>query len=244
MGFDMENRRFDAIEKADSGLEAYFRKIYAYVAGGLGLSALAAWAAIQPAFLRLMYRMGNDGVPESSLLSWIVLFAPFGLIFAMRSAMRKQNVGMMQGLFWLFSALMGLSLGVLMLVYTDESIMRAFLMTAVVFGGMSLYGSTTGRSLASWGSFLMVGLIGLIIAGLVNIFLKSSGLAFGLDVICLFVFVGLTAYDTQKLKLMYQNAEENGESLQTVVISGALELYLDFLNIFLSLLRLFGDRRK
>jgi len=109
---------------------------------------------------------------------------------------------------------------------------------------MSLYGYTTGRSLASWGSFLMVGLIGLIIAGLVNIFLKSSGLAFGLDVICLFVFVGLTAYDTQKLKLMYQDAEETGASLQTVVISGALELYLDFLNIFLSLLRLFGERKR
>ncbi len=244
MGFDMENRRFDAIEKADSGLEAYFRKIYAYVAGGLGLSALAAWAVIQPAFLRLMYRMGNDGVLEPSLLSWIVLFAPFGLIFAMRSAARKQNVGMMQGLFWLFSALMGLSLGSVALTYTSESMLQAFLMTAAIFAGMSLYGYTTGRSLASWGSFLMVGLIGLIIAGLVNIFLKSSALAFGLDVICLFVFLGLTAYDTQKLKLMYQNAEETGESLHTVVISGALELYLDFLNMFLALLSLIGGRKK
>jgi len=157
-------------------------------------------------------------------------------------SLSRLNTARAQGLFWLFSALMGVSFSNIFLFYDTVSITQAFLITAGMFAGMSLYGYTTNRSLASWGSFLFMGLIGVILASIVNLFLHSSAFNFGISILSVFIFVGLTAYDTQKLKFMY-NETDNEELNRGKAISGALSLYLDFINLFLLMLRYLGNRR-
>jgi FtsH-binding integral membrane protein len=171
------------------------------------------------------------------------MLAPLGFVFFLSARIQSMSTGAAQATFWAFAAVMGLSMASIFLVFTGASIARVFFITAGTFGAMSLYGYTTKRDLTNWGSFLFMGLIGVIIASLVNIFLASSALAFAISVIGVIVFVGLTAYDTQQIKEMYY--EGDGADVMTKkTIIGALRLYLDFINLFVMLLQLFGQSRQ
>jgi FtsH-binding integral membrane protein len=170
------------------------------------------------------------------------MFSPLAFVLALSFGINKMQASTAQTVFWAFAAVMGLSLANIFLLYTGASITRVFFITAGTFAGMSLYGYTTKRDLTGMGSFLMMGLIGIIIASVVNMFLASSALHFVISVVGVLIFVGLTAYDTQKIKSMYLEADV-AEVMSKKVIMGALTLYLDFINLFVMLLRLFGDRR-
>lgn len=229
----------------DAGLRAYMLKIYNYMASGLLLTGvIALFSAQSEAVLSAMYIFEGNAITGMKPLAWIVMFAPLGLVMFLSFGLQRMSLVAAQASYWGYAALMGLSLSTIFLTFTGESIARVFFITAGTFGGMSLYGYTTKRDLTGMGSFLMMGLIGLIIASLVNLFLKSSGLQFALSVIGVLVFVGLTAYDTQKLKNIYYQLTNEGEWMGKMVIMGALTLYLDFINIFMQLLYLFGDRRR
>lgn len=229
----------------DAGLRAYMLKIYNAMALALVVTgAIAYFSAQSEAFLNAMYVIQENNITGMKPLAWIVMFAPLGLVMYLSFALRSMSLMAAQISYWLYAAIMGMSLSVIFLTFTGESIARVFFITAGTFGGMSLYGYSTKRDLTGFGSFLIMGLIGLIIASLVNLFLKSSGLQFALSVIGVLIFVGLTAYDTQKLKAMYYQLSDSGEWMGKIVIMGALTLYLDFINIFLNLLNLFGERRK
>lgn len=224
----------------DEGLRNFMLKIYNYMAGGLSATALVAWfVASSPAILRLFF-MPTGGY---SALGWLALFAPLILVFAFGWVLNRGSIKQVQAMFWGYSALMGISLAPIFLVYTGTSIARVFLITAATFGGLSLYGYTTKKDLSGWGSFLVMGVIGLIIASIVNIFLKSTGLSYALSYLTVFIFAGLTAYDTQTLKSMYFASSYHEEAAARGAIAGALSLYLDFINMFMALLRLMGDRR-
>jgi FtsH-binding integral membrane protein len=174
-------------------------------------------------------------------LMWVVMLAPLGLVMFLSARIEKMSTGAAQATFWIFAALMGASLASIFVVYTQTSIVRVFMITSVTFGAMSLYGYTTKKDLSAWGSFLMMGLIGIIVASIVNIFIESSMMQWVISVIGVLVFTGLTAYDTQKIKEMYSHAD--GEAtMSKKAIMGALRLYLDFINLFLMLLHLFGNR--
>tara|TARA_B100000949_G_scaffold107508_1_gene95481 strand:+ start:34 stop:687 length:654 start_codon:yes stop_codon:yes gene_type:complete len=178
----------------------------------------------------------------NSALMWVVMLAPLGVVFYMSFGIRKMSAAKAQMTFWIFAALMGASLSSIFLVYTGESITRVFFITAGTFGAMSIYGYTTKRDLTKLGSFLMMGLIGIIIASIVNIFMKSTMMYFVISILGVLIFVGLTAYDTQKIKNMYL-VSDSGEIMGKKAVMGALTLYLDFINLFIMLLRLFGQRR-
>ena len=173
---------------------------------------------------------------------WIVALAPLGFVFYLSARLHRISFSKAQALFWLFSGVMGLSMASIFLIYTPVSIARVFFITAGTFAGMSLYGYTTKKDLSGWGSFLFMGLIGIIIASIVNIFLKSPMLFYVVSWIGVLVFVGLTAYDTQRIKEMYY-ATDTVEISGKKAIMGALKLYLDFINLFIMLLHLFGQRR-
>lgn len=229
----------------DAGLRAYMLKIYNYMASGLVLTGIIALFSSQSeAILSAMYTFQGNAIVGMKPLAWIVMFAPLGLVMYLSLGLRRMSLVAAQVSYWAYAALMGLSLSTIFLTFTGESITRVFFITAGTFGGMSIYGYTTKRDLTGMGSFLMMGLMGLIIASLVNLFLKSSGMQFAISVIGVLVFVGLTAYDTQKLKNLYYQLSEGGEWAGKMVIMGALTLYLDFINIFIQLLYLFGDRRR
>jgi FtsH-binding integral membrane protein len=173
---------------------------------------------------------------------WVIILAPLAMVFFLSFRIGKMSVAAAQTTFWVFAALLGVSLSTIFVVYTATSITQVFFITAATFGAMSLYGYTTKRDLTGLGSFLFMGLIGVIIAMLVNLFLQSSALGFAISVIGVLVFVGLTAYDTQKIKEQYY-AGDDGTVAGRKAIMGALSLYLDFINLFLMLLRLFGQNR-
>ena len=217
----------------DVGLRQYMLRVYNYMTGGLAVTGIVAYlVSNSPAMLQAIY-----GTP----LQWVVMLAPIGFVLFFSFRLQKMSVGAAQAVFWAFSAVMGLSLATIFLVYTDASIARVFFITAGTFAGMSLFGYTTKRDLSGFGSFLVMGLIGILIAMLVNLFLASSALDFAISVIGVLVFTGLTAYDTQRIKEMY--IESDGTAVMTKkAIMGALTLYLDFINLFLMLLRLFGSR--
>jgi FtsH-binding integral membrane protein len=226
----------------DVGLRAYMLKVYNYMTGGLVLTGILAYMfGTVPALQSLLYVETQRGI-GMSMFGWIVTFAPLALIFLFSFNLRNMSLGAAQLTFWGFSALMGMSLSSVFMLYTGVSIARIFFITAATFGAMSLYGYTTKRDLTGMGSFLMMGLFGLIIAGLVNIFLQSPALYFAYSVIGTLIFVGFTAYDTQKVKESYW-AGADGAAMGKGAIMGALRLYLDFINLFLMLLRLFGNRR-
>lgn len=231
------------IERAafDEGLRQYMLRIYWYMAGGLLVSgitaALVMFTPIGGAFLAA----NAFGRPVLTGLGLVALFAPIGLILWMSFGIRSMSASTLQILYWAFVALQGIGLAPVLLSYTGESVVRVFFITAASFAGLSLYGYTTQRSLSAFGSFLIMGLIGIVIASLVNIFLASSGLAFVISVLGVLIFAGLIAYDTQRLKEQY--AEGLGQEVETkTAVWGALTLYLNFLNLFLFLLRLFGNR--
>ena len=177
-----------------------------------------------------------------SPLQWVIMLAPLGIVFYMSFGINKMSASKAQTVFWVFAVLMGLSLSWILLVYTKASIARVFFITSGTFGAMSIYGYTTKRDLTKLGSFLMMGLIGIIIASVVNIFMNSGLMYFVISILGVLIFVGLTAYDTQKIKNMYASSD-TGELMGKKAVMGALTLYLDFINLFIMLLRLFGQRR-
>ncbi len=218
----------------DVGLRRYMLQVYNYMASGLALTGIVAYVvANTPALFNAIY-----GTP----LMWVVFLAPLGFIFFLSAKMRTMSFGTAQTVFWLFAGVMGLSLASIFVVYTQTSIARVFFITAGMFGAMSLYGYTTKKDLSGWGSLLFMGLFGIIIAMVVNIFLQSSALQFAISVIGVIVFTGLTAYDTQKIKEIYLVSDS--EAVQgKKAIMGAVRLYLDFINLFIMLMHLLGSRR-
>jgi FtsH-binding integral membrane protein len=223
-----------AVDRIDEGLRGYMLSVYNYMGLGLALTGLVAFfVASSPAIYQPIF-----GTP----LKWVVMLAPLGFVFFLSAKIQTMSVSAAQITFWLFAAVMGLSLASIFLVFTGASIARVFFITAGTFGAMSLYGYTTKRDLTAWGSFLFMGLIGVIIASLVNIFVASSALQFAISVIGVIVFVGLTAYDTQQIKAMYYELDAS-DVMAKKTIMGALRLYLDFINLFIMLLQLFGQSR-
>ena len=227
----------------DVGLRQHMLKVYNYMTSGLLLTGIVAYAGVQiPALLNLMYAAGPGGALQPTMFAYIVMFSPLAFILVLNFGIQRMQASTAQLVFWAFAAIMGLSMTHLFLVYTGTSITRVFFITAATFASMSLYGYTTKRDLSKFGSFLMMGLIGIIIASIVNMFLQSSAMQFVISVIGVLVFVGLTAHDTQKIKLMYSEFDHS-ETASKKAVMGALSLYLDFLNLFMMLLYLFGDRR-
>lgn len=227
----------------DEGLRQYMLKVYNYMSGGLCITALVAYMIANTSAIRLFFNISPAGqVLEMSGLGWLALLSPFVMIFAFGWVLNRGTLAQVQGTFWGYAALMGAALAPVFITYTGTSITRIFLITAAMFGGMSLYGYTTKKDLTGMGSFMTMGLWGIIIAMVVNFFLQSPGLYYALSVLTVIVFTGLTAYDTQKIRAYY-NDSSTGDSMSRAAISGALMLYMDFINLFLALLRLFGDRR-
>jgi FtsH-binding integral membrane protein len=217
----------------DAGLRAHMQRVYNYMAGGLALTGIVAYAAAASGFYQAI-----AGTP----LIWLVMLAPLGFVLVLSFGIQRMSTETAMALFWIYAAVMGLSLGSIFLVFTGESIARVFFITAATYGAMSLYGYTTKSDLSGFGSFLMMGLIGIVIASLVNIFVGSSALQFAISIIGVIVFVGLTAYDTQRIKQMYLESD-SAEIAGKKAVMGALALYLDFINLFTMLLQLFGHRR-
>jgi FtsH-binding integral membrane protein len=230
----------------DQGLRAFMLAVYNHMAIGVALTAAAALGTF------MLATGSTDGNVTSltsfgqmiyhSPLKYVVMFSPFALVLWMSFGAGRMSAATARTLFYVYSATMGISLSFIFLVYTGGSVARVFAVTAATFGALSLYGYTTKRDLTGFGSFLMMGLFGLIIASVVNIFLGWSTLSFITSVGGVLIFAGLTAWDTQMLKTMYSGSN-GGEETNKLAIYGALNLYMDFLNIFLSLLQLLGDRR-
>ena len=221
----------------DEGLRAYMLKVYNLMALGLAITGLAAYgtyalAVSNPAFAQLLF---------ASPLRWVVMLAPLAMVFFLSFRVHKMSVSAAQTTFWVYAALMGLSLSSIFLVFTGQSIVQTFFITAASFGALSLYGYTTKKDLSGFGSFLIMGLFGLIIASLVNIFLQSSAMGFAISVIGVLIFAGLTAYDTQKIKEMYFDGDD-AVVMGRKAIMGALTLYLDFINLFMFMLQFLGNR--
>ncbi|MFC3131585.1 Bax inhibitor-1/YccA family protein [Microbaculum marinum] len=225
----------------DEGLRAYMLQVYNYMAIGLAVTGVVALGAFTMAFSGGQLTAFGNAIYVSPL-KWVIIFAPLAMVFLLSARLNSMSLGGAQLAFWGFAALMGLSLSSIFLVYTGTSIARVFFITAASFGALSLYGYTTKKDLSGWGSFLFMGLIGVIIASVVNIFLASSALQFAISVIGVLVFAGLTAYDTQQIKEMY-SANDDGTMSGRKAIMGALRLYLDFINLFVMLLSLFGNRQ-
>ncbi len=228
----------------DEGLRSWMMKVYNYMASGLLLTAIVAYVAgTSPAFLQMMMTQGANGAVQLTPLAWILMFAPLGMALFLGFRLMSMSYSTGRTLFFVYSALMGLSLYYVLVMFTGESVVRTFLICSAMFGGMSMYGYTTKKDLTSMGSFLMMGVLGLVIASVVNIFMQSSTMAWiisGVGVIC---FTGLIAYDTQKLKAIYYQVAGDAEQAGKSAVMGAFSLYLDFINLFLSLLRFFGERR-
>lgn len=227
----------------DEGLRQYMLKVYNYMAGGLSLTALTAYLiAYTPALFRLFFSVSANGGVGLSAFGWLCFLAPLIMVFAFGWVLNRGTLGQVQGMFWGFSAVMGLSLTPILMAYTGASVARVFLITAATFGGMSLYGYTTKKDLTGIGSFLIMGLWGLIIASIVNLFMRSTGLSYAVSIISVIIFTGLTAFDTQAIRQMYYE-QDSSDMIGRKAIRGALNLYLDFINIFISLMNLMGERR-
>ena len=249
MALDFNQRSFTkTVDQAtiDEGLRAYMLKVYNYMTTGLVLTGFIAYffgKASVEAYVPggvILTPVGN--MLFNSGLSFVIMLAPLGFVFYLSARINKMSTASAQITFWLFASIMGLSLASIFVQFTHSSIARVFFITAGTFGAMSLYGYTTKRDLTKLGGFLFMGLIGIIIASIVNIFFQSGMMAFVISVIGVLVFVGLTAYDTQNIKNMYYggDSEEVGSKK---ALMGALKLYLDFINLFILLLQLFGQRR-
>ncbi len=217
----------------DVGLRQYMLKVYNYMASGLALTGAVAYSvSTSQTAMQVIF-----GTP----LFWVVALAPLGMVLFLSARLQALKASTAQALFWVFAGLMGLSLASIFIQFTGLSITRVFFITAGTFAAMSLYGYTTKRDLSGFGSFLFMGLIGIIIASVVNIFLQSPALYFVISAVGVLVFVGLTAYDTQAIKSMYREAD-TAEVHGKKAVMGALRLYLDFLNMFMFLLHIFGNR--
>jgi uncharacterized protein len=222
----------------DAGLRKYMLGIYNYMASGVLLTGIVAMLVYSSEALRAVF-FNELGSP--TLLGWGAVISPFIMVLVMSFGANRLSETALKAIFWGYAALMGVSLSTIFAVYTGESIARVFFITAAMFGALSLYGYTTKKDLSAWGRFLFMGLIGIIIASVANIFIGSSSLSFATSIITVLVFAGLTAYDTQKLQNMYWQLQ-GSEFIGKATVLGALELYLDFINMFLAMLRLFGSR--
>jgi FtsH-binding integral membrane protein len=220
----------------DEGLRSYMLKVYNYMGIGLVVTGALAWVVANTSVGAVFF--GPEGL---TLLGWVAFIAPIALVFVLSFGINRMSAATAQLVFWVYAALMGVSLAPIFLIYTDASIAKVFFITAATFGATSLYGYTTKRDLTGVGNFAMMGLFGIIIAIIVNFFLQSSALEYAISVIGVLVFVALTAWDTQKIKESY-DVSHGAEVLQKGAIMGALNLYLDFINLVLMLLRLFGNR--
>jgi uncharacterized protein len=226
----------------DLGLRNYMLRVYNYMATGLAVSGLVAWLVAHTALQGVFFSVNpQTGMVGPNLLGMIGMFGPLGLLFAMMYAANKSTAATLQGMYWAFVALQGISLSLILMIYTGESVMRVFFITAASFAGLSLYGYTTKRSLSGFGSFLVMGLIGLLIAMVVNIFVGSSMIMFMVSAAGVLIFAGLTAYYTQEIKLQY-NAAHDSEVQTKGAIMGAISLYLAFINLFQFLMMFLGQR--
>ena len=231
-----------ALNSEDLGLRAYMQKIYSYMTVGLAITGLVAWLVSGAAVDQNGNTTALGNALFNSPLGFIFMLAPLGLVMMLSFRIQKMKASTAQTMFWVLSGCYGISLASIFLAYTGESVARVFFISSSTFLAASIYGYTTKRSLANFGSFLMMGLIGIIIAMVVNIFMQSTMMQFIISVLGVLIFTGLTAYDTQTLKEMYVEGE-NGETQVKKAIMGALKLYLDFLNLFIMLLMLLGNRR-
>ena len=228
-------------EEIDAGLRAYMLRVYNYMALALAVTGVAALATFNLAvsdgqltqFGALIY---------TSAFKWVVILAPLAMVFFLSFRINSMSVAAAQVTFWIYAALVGVSLSTIFLVYTATSITQTFFVTAAAFGALSLYGYTTKRDLSAMGSFLIMGLFGLIIAMVVNLFLQSNAMQFAISVIGVLIFSGLTAWDTQKIKNMYDVVAHDETMMGRTAIMGALALYLDFINLFMFLLQFLGNR--
>lgn len=239
----------------DAGLRAHMNKVYGTMSVGTLLTFVAAWAisglAVTSDPSLAVAQMGSDtyltalgSAIYTSPLRWLIMFAPLGMVFGFGAASSRMGSAGLQLYFYLFATLMGLSLSSIFIVYTGMSIAQVFLVTSISFAGLSLWGYTTKKDISGWGSFLIMGVIGLLVAMIVNIFLQSPAIMFAVSILGVLIFAGLTAYDTQKIKTDYlQHAHAMDQDwLGKAAIMGALKLYLDFINMFLFMLQLFGNR--
>ncbi|MBO9411190.1 MULTISPECIES: Bax inhibitor-1/YccA family protein [unclassified Ruegeria] len=255
--------QFDTIRTAagaraaqiDEGLRAHMNKVYGTMSVGMLITFAAAWAiaglatttdpsAAAAQLSADKYLTSLGAALFSSPLRWVIMFAPLAFVFGFSAGINRMSAAAAQTVFYLFAAVMGVSISWIFLVFTGESIIQVFLITAIAFAGLSLYGYTTKKDLSAMGTFLIMGVIGLIVASIVNIFIASSAIAFAISVIGVLIFAGLTAYDTQNIKTTYLQMAHSGDQewLGKAAIMGALSLYLDFINMFMFLLQLFGSR--
>jgi uncharacterized protein len=237
----------DAAVAYDAGLRAHMIRVYNYMASAVALTGVLAFVTFQMAVVTDASGAITGFTPLGQFLfggmfMWVLMLAPLALVFFISFRIQSLDAGTARLLFFTYAALLGISLATIFIAYTIGSIARVFFISAAAFGALSLYGYTTKRNLSAIGSFLVMGLFGVILAMLVNLFLKSSALDFAISVVGVLVFAGLTAWDTQKIKEMY-NASDDDQSAGRKAVMGALSLYLDFINLFLMLLRLFGSRR-
>lgn len=233
----------------DEGLRAHMNKVYGLMAVAMVITGIVAYV-VGTDFARavageptMLLPVGLLQAMFTSPLKWVVMFAPLIMVFALSAGIQRMSEGAAQAAFWVFSALMGLSISWIFSVYTGMSIAQIFFVTAIAFAGLSLWGYTTKKDLSGWGTFLIMGVIGLVVASLVNIWLQSPAVMFAVSSLGVLIFAGLTAYDTQNIKNVYlQLVNSDEQFLGKAAIIGALQLYLNFLNMFMMLLQLFGNR--
>jgi len=224
----------------DAGLRSYMLSVYNYMASGVLLTGIVAMLFAKSSLINLII---NPATGQSTPLFWVALFAPLALVFALSFGINRMSAGTAQILFWVYAGLIGVQFSSLFVVYTGTSIAQTFFAVAAAFAGLSLYGYTTKKDLSGWGSFLIMGVVGLFVALLINLFLQSPALQLAISAIGVLIFAALVAYDTQKIKSMYYVVAGHGEAMAKSAIMGALTLYIDFINMFLFLLRFMGDRR-
>ena len=248
----MANSNFGSVNRAagvtdqaafDAGLRAHMVRVYNYMASGLALSGIVAFGIFSSAEVTsLFFEMQGGSVVGLNVLGWVAILAPLGLLLLVAARAAQMSVGAVQAVYWVVTGLMGVSLSLLLFRYTGASVARTFFVTAAAFGALSLYGYTTKRDLTAVGKFLFMGLIGIILAGLVNMFWPSGTMSFIISVAGVLIFAGLIAYDTQKIKEQYAGAW-GSDAAEKVAIFGALSLYLDFVNLFQFLMMFLGQRR-
>ena len=218
----------------DAGLRSYMLSVYNYMASGVLLTGIVALLFAQSGMAAQVFTGGG-------ILAWVIILAPLGFIMAMSFGLHRMQTSTLQMLFWAFAAVMGLSMSTIFLVYTGVSIAQTFFAVAAAFAGLSLWGYTTKKDLSGWGTFLIMGVVGLFVAMLINLFLQSPAMMMAISAIGVLLFAGLTAYDTQRIKSLYFQVA-GSDMMGKVIIMGALSLYLDFVNMFTFLLSFMGNR--
>jgi FtsH-binding integral membrane protein len=224
----------------DAGLRSYMLSVYNYMASGVLLTGIVALLFANSSLINYIV---DPATGRATLFFWVALFAPLGLVMWLSWGINRMSASTAQMIFWGYAALIGVQFSSLFLVYTGASIAQAFFATSAAFFGLSLYGYTTKRDLSGMGTFLIMGVVGLFVAMLINLFLRSTAMNLAISAIGVLIFAGLTAYDTQKIKSIYFSVAGHGEAMAKTAVMGALNLYIDFINMFLFLLRFMGNRR-